>query len=123
MAKANCSSCGGEINTESSPTGKCVRCLEAERRQVPLSLPESPVALLAELPLSAATEQIPVPGGTVHYARAAGRDYAAMVPDNDPPEPTPVTTQEAFAEPAIEGAHGEHVGADQAADKGEEDPL
>lgn len=39
MAHANCSVCNGEINTESSPLGKCVRCTEAEARQVALPLP------------------------------------------------------------------------------------
>lgn len=33
MAHANCSVCNGEINTESSPSGKCVRCLEAEAQK------------------------------------------------------------------------------------------
>jgi hypothetical protein len=89
MATANCSSCGGEINTKSSPSGKCVRCLEVERRQVPLSLPDTPVA----------------------------------PPATEPPAPSPVLAQEAFAEPAVEGAHGEHVEDDQAAVKGEEDPF
>jgi hypothetical protein len=44
MAKATCSVCGGGIDTESSPSGKCVRCSERAARKSPLAVtpPKAP---------------------------------------------------------------------------------
>jgi hypothetical protein len=44
MAKASCSVCGGGIDTESSPSGKCVRCSERAARKSPLAVtaPKAP---------------------------------------------------------------------------------
>lgn len=38
MAKASCSVCGGGIDTESSPSGMCVRCSERAARKSPLAI-------------------------------------------------------------------------------------
>jgi hypothetical protein len=113
MAKANCSTCGGEINTESSPTGKCVRCVEAESRQVPLAVTTPKAAAPAELPLSAATEKHDVPGvGTLHTTRAPdGSTYAAIVPPHAEVGAVPAVeheTPKAHVQAVKEDAAGEH---------------
>jgi hypothetical protein len=38
MAKTSCSVCGGGIDTESSPSGMCVRCSERAARKSPLAV-------------------------------------------------------------------------------------
>jgi hypothetical protein len=98
MAKANCSVCSGGIDTESSPSGMCVRCSERAARKHPLAVttPKAP----APVPTLPGAEQYPVPaalgGGTLHYTRTPeGEHYGAIVPA---PEPV-------GAVPAVEHKH------------------
>lgn len=76
MATANCSTCGGGINTESSPTGKCVRCLEAEARQIPLAV-TAPKAAPPPAPPPEPVGAVPAAPLSVEREKTLGDDVAA----------------------------------------------
>lgn len=97
----NCT-CGVEIAAQSSIGGKCARC--AAKGVVPETL---------TLPLSAATEFIPLPDGTgtVHYTRTAeGTSYAAIVPNEPDTTLPPGYAQGATAYEDVKAEYEREIG-------------